>query len=466
MDVNFLHKPKIPDEGPSLRGFFLLLLITVGVLMLIGGIVLTTRNKGKEKTSFLGILQRLIVSSDIPLEGEKGDRLNVLLLGIGGEGHDGGFLSDTILLASIKPSTGTIALISFPRDLAVPFTNGEWRKVNAVSAFAEQQEEGSGGDAIRNALATLLDLPIPYYVRVDFSGFTQLIDALGGVTIIVENRIDDPRYPIPGNEGVYPVELRYEHLVFDPGTYTMDGTTALKYVRSRRGIGIEGSDFARTKRQQNLLLAVYKKILSWPTLTNPSRIRRIIDELTDHVRSNMAFGEGLRLARILRSITASDIKRITLSDAPESVLAARIVNGAYILEPRDGSFATIRTLVHNAFTTPPETLPEATTTPKESATVAILNGTTIPGLARTIGDILEQQGFTVAHIANATQRSLARTMIYDTTNGEKYLAYDRLRLLLDAIPQTDIHALSAQGTPLPKTDFVILLGANARIPAP
>jgi LCP family protein required for cell wall assembly len=121
---------------------------------------------------------------------------------MGGVGHDGPFLTDTIILASIKPSKKQVALISIPRDMAAPIPDRGWGKINAANAYAEAQTAGEGGEEVRATLAKLFDLPIHYYVRVDFNGFMELIDKLGGVDVYVERSFIDNQFPTGKNGNV------------------------------------------------------------------------------------------------------------------------------------------------------------------------------------------------------------------------------------------------------------------------
>ena len=150
------------------------------------------------RAAFLDKLRHLIPSVDKQLKGEENDRVNVLLLGMGGQGHDGPYLTDTMMLASVKPSTKQVALMSIPRDLVAPVSN--WQKINSINAYAEQKTPGSGGEATSQAMSELLQTPIDYYVRVDFNGFAKIIDEFGGIEVNVENTLDDYSYPIDGQE--------------------------------------------------------------------------------------------------------------------------------------------------------------------------------------------------------------------------------------------------------------------------
>ncbi|KKW36388.1 MAG: Cell envelope-related transcriptional attenuator, partial [Candidatus Giovannonibacteria bacterium GW2011_GWA2_53_7] len=116
MDIDFLKQNQTqsppPHTGPSFRGFFVLLVLTISMLTLVGMLTVFHRTNG---VPLFVQLKGLLRSADIALQGEKDDRINVLLLGVGGDGHDGGYLTDTIVLASLVPSTGASSLISIPR---------------------------------------------------------------------------------------------------------------------------------------------------------------------------------------------------------------------------------------------------------------------------------------------------------------------------------------------------------------
>lgn len=183
-------------------------------------------------------------SNDKPLLGETDDRINILLLGMGGLGHDGPYLTDTIMVASFKPSTKQAALISLPRDLSANIP-GYGSQINNANAFGEQENSGSGPDLARRTISQVLGIPIHYYVRVAFEGFKDIIDSVGGVTVDVENTLDDYTYPVTGKEDS--LSGRYEHLHIEKGTQHMNGTLALKYARSRHAAGVEGSETLRVQ---------------------------------------------------------------------------------------------------------------------------------------------------------------------------------------------------------------------------
>ncbi len=395
-------------------------------------------------------LLSLLRSPSSILQGEAADRITILLLGMGGEGHEGPLLTDTILVASIQPSTKRATLVSIPRDLLIPLPNGGFEKVNAINAYAERGE-GEGAAAVRAALAHTLDLSIPYHVRVDFTGFSGLIDAIGGITMDVERTIDDPQYPIAGQESA-PWAERFERLVIPAGRQHMDGALALKYVRSRHAIGVEGSDFARARRQQRLLMAVRDRVLGRGFLANPRSLLALLDAWRTHVQTNLSPPELLRLSTFVPLITGDDATRVVFTDEPNGELAAARWGGAYVLRPRDGTFEQIRAIIRSTLAS------SVTEEPLRPLSVEIWNGTNITGLAAETAASLTRDGFSVAAVRNAPSRTVERTIIYRSERVSSDLV-ERLR--------TELRADVSTAFPLPtnatasKPDMLIVLGSSS-----
>ncbi len=407
-------------------------------------------------------LKHLVPSVTKQINGEETDRVNILLLGIGGEGHDGAYLTDTIILASFKPSTKQVSLISIPRDLVSPVSN--WRKINSVSALAEQQLPGSGSEATARAIAELLQIPIHYYVRADFQGFINIIDQLGGVTINVENQLDDYSYPILGREDNPNYYSRYEHLHIEKGEQTMDGSLALKYARSRHALNSEGSDFARARRQQLVLEAVKNKLLSTKTLLNPIMVSKLIGEFNKNVATSLNAWEMLRLWDLFKDIDRSQIINKVLSDAPDGLLiSGRGEDGAYILTPRSGNFAAIRNLVKNIFEVNGVIdKPDEIEIIQDHSSIVILNGTWVSGLAGKVAVDLEQAKFQINKIGNAPTSNYSQTTIYSLSTSTSPLSLKILTsttqgLFSNELPEWARIYYSSSSEPA----FLLILGSDA-----
>jgi len=192
------------------------------------------------------------------------ERTNFVLLGIGGADHTGEDLTDTMIFVSLDHQSGQASTVSLPRDIWVSELSTKLNSVYHYQSFS----------GVKNVVGQILNQPVNYYVLVDFQSLVGVIDTLGGVAVEVERPFDDYQYPIAGREndlcdGDPQYRCRYEHLHFDAGWQTMDGSRALQYVRSRHAEGDEGTDFAREARQQRLLAAIKTKLFSPYWLTHP-----------------------------------------------------------------------------------------------------------------------------------------------------------------------------------------------------
>jgi len=394
--------------------------LVIIVVIFSGRIIISSQNEMSwfPGSGLLNKIKHFIPSTDKLLKGENTDRINILLLGMGGENHDGGYLTDTVMLSSFKPSTTEVAMFSLPRDLTIP-VNGVWQKINSINAYAEAKVAESGGEVTSQAVTELLDTPVNYYIRVDFDGFINIINEVGGIDVNVENTFDDYTYPIRGREDNPDYYSRYEHLHFDQGWQKMDGVTALKYARSRHALGPEGSDFARAKRQQIILEAVKEKLLSKQTLLNPVIVAKLISELNKNISTNLNAWEVIKLWNLFKDTDRSKIINKVFSDAPDGLLVAGRGNeGAYILIPRDGNFSEIKGVVKNVFTVNENKL-EIIPAIKDDASIIINNGTWIAGLAGKTSTGLEKYDFKIIKTENAVNRNYTESVVYDLSGGTK-----------------------------------------------
>lgn len=416
---------------------------------------------------FLNKLRHLVPSGDKYLKGETEDRINILLLGVGGEGHEGAHLSDTIILASLKPSTQQVAMISIPRDMTVPIDGFGWRKVNHINALAEARNRGSGGEAAINTLSSVLQIPIDYYVRVNFNGFVDIIDEIGGIDVYVENTLNDYSYPIEGEENNPNYYARFEHLYIEKGWHKMDGSLALKYARSRRGYGIEGSDFARARRQQNIIEATKNKLLSRQTLLNPVTVGKLFNKFNNNVQTNLDIWEMIKLWNLFKDTNKEQIENKVLSDAPGGLLASAITEeGAYILRPISGNFAQIREMIQNIFGEENNNKNiingKAIEMITEPASVAVKNGTWITGLAGRYASVLQEVGFKITETSNAPDRENLKTFVFDLTYGNKNEALNIIKKNTGA-EQTFAFPdwLKEYENSVEAADFVLILGTDS-----
>lgn len=402
-----------------------------------------------------GLLSQLLTASQAePLKGEKDDRINILLLGYGGAGHQGGGLTDTIMVMSIKPSTHEVVMISIPRDLVVNFggkkpAEQEWRKINYALDFG-------GIKFAKEKVEEVLGLPIQYYVSVDFEGFRQVIDDLGGVNVYVDNAFTDREYP-DYNYG-------YQTISFQTGWQVMSGERALQFARSRHGNHGEGSDFARSHRQEIILDAVRAQLLSAGTLLNPSKLTSIFNDLGDHIKTDAQVWEMIRLSDLAKDVSSENIISKVIDQGEGGFLESEIIpeTGAYVLIPVAGlgDYSEIQNMASTVFDQPELV--------KEEVKVVVQNGTKVSGLGARTAEVLRNNQIEVTTIANAAVRDKETTLVFDLTGGTKPTGLAQVVELLHVTPdhvmvvaldQLDPGLVNTKEVP-PATDFVVVLGTD------
>lgn len=427
-----------------------------------------------------------------PLNGESEDRINIALLGIGGEGHSGGQLTDTMLLASVQPSTGDVTMVSIPRDLVVEFPAedggySQYRKINAAYATHDI-------DFALDKMTEVTGADIHYYGLIDFNGFRDAIDNLGGVDVYVDSPFSDYKYP-DYNYG-------YQTISFEEGWQHFDGERALQYARSRYGNNGSGSDFQRSKRQQQIILAVQKEALKTSTLINPLTLTNLLQSFGEHVRTNMEPWEAVALTNMVGDLSSDSITSNVIDNGPNGLLHSEISSetGAYILIPNAGltDFSDVHNFVTGIFAAPAETgdatiagtnddtessTPVAvasevsiTDVSNEKAIVVMQNGTLITGLATKTAEDIGFKGVETAYFGNAVVRNQGKTVIYDLSGGNAELTRKALEdhlgvsVITATYPVADSAVRLANDldpnlidlSTIPQdTQFVILLGADA-----
>ncbi len=416
------------------------LFLVVGVGFLVGKAVITARRVITENTSGSPFLRGILGDVDFrQLKGEGDGRINILLLGMGGDNHPAGNLSDTIIVLSIDPKNKNAAMLSIPRDLYVNTGYG-YGKVNTVYAYGEMNKYSSGGGALaKKQIGEILDLPIHYYARLDFEGFRKMVDEVGGVTINVEKSIADYTYPDENMQG-------YEPFFISKGVHHMNGILALKYARSRHTT----SDFDRARRQQQVLSAVREKALKIGFISNPKKISDVLDILGDHLRTDIQLWEMERLYEIVKELNTDTIVNKVIDNSKTGLLVAKHDSKAgYILVPRTGDFSEIRNFAHSIFTD--------SYIKGEKARLVVMNGTTRYGLAHTVSNMLKSYGYNVVKTKNAKSRNYTNCVIYDYTNGAKPYTVQYLRNRFSAEVKTFSQLPSDQ------SEIVLVLGSYYQV---
>lgn len=321
-------------------------------------------------------------SSKINLE-QKDGRTNILLLGsdkrnIGAESGRN-TLTDTILVASIGNVDSDVVLISLPRDLWV--SNYTLENGYPYSSKINEIYTNAGMEELKKQIEVVLGIPVHYHAMVTFDLFENVINILGGIDVNVEKSFTDYAYPIEGKESdlcgrsredadkiiedakeeglnleniaLSNFPCRYETLKFTAGLQNMDGNTALKYARSRHGDNGEGDDFARSKRQQNVIMAIKDKALSLETLINPSKLKELYDQYATNVETDIDLQSVQSFYSLSQKLDFEKVVSIVIdngNDADKGGLLyhptdSTLYGGAYVLIPQSGDYSQIHAYV-------------------------------------------------------------------------------------------------------------------------
>jgi LCP family protein required for cell wall assembly len=344
------------------------------------------------------------------------ERINILLLGYGGPGHDGPYLTDSMMLLSIRPGQREAMMISVPRDLWVKIPalsrNGYmWGKLNSAYAIgmdhndypnvrSEWKTDTGAGDLAAATVSQVTGQPIDYWVGVDFKAFRDVVNALGGIRVDVPTALDDPYFPVGESTGMM-------HIHFDTGWQPFDGERALEYTRSRETT----SDFDRSRRQQLVMLAVRQRVF---TLNAIPRVLSLLSALQDNVRTNLRPGDMQQLADLAGRIKDQDIRRVAI-DTSNLLRSGTSGNGQYILQPLDPTYGALQRYLAMA-------LPDRSTLAKQ-VPFQVQDGSRRYWLPYGIGtpasivtSLLQAQGWQATVVPAATQR-VTQTQILDGSGG-------------------------------------------------
>jgi len=352
-EAGSFHLDEIQKKNKKKHRFFKLkyiLLVFFLALTASGGYFLYQTNSafdkmtGQENSVLKSLIKMLPFSNNffqiLPVEGgeispvdkiNNGelDRLNILLLGLRGvDDPNGGLLTDTMMIMSMKVDTGEVALISIPRDLYVEIPYSEAKgKINEAYAYGMKNGDWQGGlDYSKNVTEEVTGLDIHYTVSVDFEAFKEIIDTLGGVTIYLDRPFSE----------MY--QFEEGGIALPAGENIIDGDTALLFVRAR----FSSNDFERAKRQQQVLVSVKNKALNLGILSSPTKMISILNSLGKHVRTDAELWEIQEMAKLVYKMSDSDIKRQVFDTTEAGLLYETYSSGgAYILLPDGDDYEAI-----------------------------------------------------------------------------------------------------------------------------
>jgi LCP family protein required for cell wall assembly len=304
-------------------------------------------------------------SSSISRASTNLQRINFAFYGYGGPGHDGAYLTDSIMVVSVQPRASgppAVAEISIPRDWYVPVELGGGRRtagrINEAYADGVSGEgtlagsDPAAGSAVANAtLEHVLGLHIDHWVGIDFQAFKAAVDAVGGVDITVPNTFTDDQYPAGECNGQPGENCKYMTIHFDAGMQHMNGTRALEFSRSRHSNDSgEGTDFARSRRQQLVVAALKQKVVS---LGGLGSLPDLLNSLGDNVVTDLHVNDLEALYSLLKDVDNKSIQHVSFDDTNFLYECGYPANcGAAYIYAHDSSYGEIAHYLQNIFVDP------------------------------------------------------------------------------------------------------------------
>ncbi len=349
------------------------------------------------------------------------DVINIVLLGSDRRGPNQPWRTDTIILVSVDRWSRTVGLLSIPRDLWVYIPEVGYGRINSADVFGEMRKvRGGGVELVKRTIEYNLGFPVHRYARIDFTGFVKIIDSLGGLDIDVDCAINDT----------------FTRTFFQAGVQHMDGATALKYARSRYST----SDFDRSRRQQKLLQAIWKKVQQRGLI--PS-LPMLWGTLKDNVQTDLGIAEMLTLGYIAARLQPQHIRTQLL--APPATRGWTTPDGAQVLLANQPVFSQtlerfFRPAAETALGANPSSAP---------VKVEVLNGSGDAKIAGLAAASLERRGVKTT-VSGTTSRNYPASFVIINDPEQRESAAQLAKAM--GIPATNIQML-----PDPESEFDLKL---------
>ncbi len=341
-------------------------------------------------------------------------RVTVLLLGLDyrdWESQSEAARSDTMILLTLDPQTKIAGILSIPRDLWVAIPGFKHGKINTAYYLGDAYKLPGGGPALAvKTVEQFLGVPINYYAQIDFGAFVRFIDEIGGV------KIDVPAPITIDLLGKGPSTKKR----LQPGVQVLPGEWALAYARNRH---TENGDFDRAARQQQVIMAIRKQILSFKMLpTLITKAPQLYNELSSGIRTNLSLDDVIRLALLAETIPEQNIHRAIINK--DNVIFGQSPDGLSILVPIPDDIHNVRDQVFaSSGAIQPHTPGDAQAQMKaENARVAVYNGSGDPNLGARAAAFLKGLGVNVVQTAEA-DKSYPSTTVIDHSGSPYAMKY-------------------------------------------
>jgi LCP family protein required for cell wall assembly len=330
-----------------------------------------------------------------------GEPFNILLLGADYRKGDTSFRTDTVVIARVDPQQKKVWMISIPRDTRVLIPGHGYDKINAAHAY--------GGPKL--ALQTVKEftgLPISHYMEVNFLGFENAVNVMGGVWVNVPQAIDDKRAASQSvHQRAYKIAAGYQKL---------DGEHALTFVRSRKGYADQ--DISRMKAQQIFFRAVADQLAK---STDIPKTIRVVNAITPYIQTDMDLMELLKTSLAMKGAGSKNLYTATLTgpwkapyiwtdETKKAEIISAFKNGAPFTAAMAPSALKAPSDSEN-----PTSSPKGTKAPSKIK-VTVRNGWTVSGTAAQAANILKTKGFVVKGVGNANQKVYKKTLVVYKSN--------------------------------------------------
>jgi len=270
-------------------------------------------------------------SSLFPFYSSEGPK-NILLLGAAGQGNDAPYLTDTIVLAMIKPDDSGTTLVSLPRDLWVKVPQSDsYTKINSLYILGKSnQNENYGLELIKQKVEQVTGQKIDNYLLIDLSVVKQIIDQVGGLNVLVRKDILDTQFPGPNHS--------FETFEIKAGWRYMDGETAAKYIRTRHSVA---GDFDRMSRQQDVLFTLKQKITGLNPVLDLPKFLKILSDLNSNIKTDIPISQFPQFWQLAKNLSPDNINKIVIDNDVANPLVTterlQLEGGeASIVKPRAG----------------------------------------------------------------------------------------------------------------------------------
>lgn len=394
------------------------------------------------------------------LDGESSGRVNILLAGNSADdpGHQGGTLTDSIMILSVDTKNHTAFMLSVPRDLYVNVPGaGGHQKINTAYPTGERikfKEDGyaeGGMGLLQKIIKRDLGVTCQYYALVNYNALRDAVKSVGGVNINVQS--SDKR-------GLYDPSKDYSTggilVKLTNGVHKLNGQQALNFARARgdaRGsYGFANSDFDRAAHQRQLILALRSKATSAGVLSNPLKIGGLFDSVGSNVKTDLTLSNVRRLYDLTKSTNAQSIQSVGLNNADGKNLLKNYRNsrGEAALIPEAGldDFSDIQRYIRR--------ITSNNLVVREGAKVAVLNGTTTSGLAAREADLLGNKNITADTVADADSENYTVTQIIDLSGGKMP---GTKSVLQKNYPGSTITTTNPYGTKY-DVNFIVVIGSD------